>query len=294
MNKFINNEIKELKGQLYKHSVYEAIEDLEDLKIFMQHHIYSVWDFMSLVKYLQNNFAPTTTPWKPSRKCDVQRFINEIVMEEESDKNLILEESDVKFISHFELYMHAMEEVEIGSSKSIQSFLEELETKPLDIVIDGVNIPSASRKFVKTTFNFLKSDKPHIIAAAFSFGREHIIPYMYSDLLTKMKIDENDAKRFHYYINRHIELDGGSHGEMAMKMLDILCADDPQKIDEVQATAIKAIQARIHFWDGVLIAIQEKKRLLEQLKNDMLIQKLNHLTTKSNHVVKIELKHCCS
>ena len=262
LSKFINSEIKELKHQLYKHPVYEALENLEDLKTFMQHHIYSVWDFMSLVKYLQNSFAPTTLPWVPSKKSDIQRFINEIVMEEESDENLILEKSDTKFISHFELYMHAMEEVEIGSTQSMKKFLEEFQTKSLDAALEGNNIPCASREFVKTTFSFLKTDKPHVIAAAFSFGREHIIPYMYLDLLKQMQIDENDAKKFHYYINRHIELYGGSHGEMAMEMLNILCEDDQEKIHEVQVSAARAIQARISFWDGVLIAIEQKKRLL--------------------------------
>src|SRR3970040_431010 len=80
-----------LKKQLDRHPVYGAVRNIEDLRRFMEHHVYSVWDFMSLLKYLQRDLAPTAVPWMPTGDAAVtsaQRFINEIVGGEETDDGL--------------------------------------------------------------------------------------------------------------------------------------------------------------------------------------------------------------
>ena len=54
---FENNlEIKALQNKLHVHPIYESIKTLDDLKCFTEHHIYSVWDFMSIVKYIQSYY----------------------------------------------------------------------------------------------------------------------------------------------------------------------------------------------------------------------------------------------
>ena len=108
--------VKKLRKELATHPVYAAVTDMNDLTIFMQHHIYSVWDFMSLVKYLQNQIAPAQTPWLPFGDAQVQRFINDIVLEEESDEGIPLEDGTTAHTSHFNLYAQAIEEVKEGSS----------------------------------------------------------------------------------------------------------------------------------------------------------------------------------
>lgn len=263
MSVFPLEEITQLQEELAQHPVYSAVKDLNDLTIFMQHHIYSVWDFMSLVKYLQQEFAPTRTPWMPHSDPMIRRFINDIVLEEESDKSLPTEDGSTSYISHFELYMMAMEEVQTNASDEIQSFIDKVRNSSVEEVLNASttsNIPMASKAFMQTTFKFIATDKPHVIAAAFTFGREHIIPTMFSALLRKMNISQQEAKAFHYYLERHIELDGDHHGPLSLKMLDILCNNDPQKIEEARTTTIHAIKARIKFWDGVLLAINNSKK----------------------------------
>ena len=49
----IENEIETLKVQLINHPLYKMMKSQEDLQVFMEHHVYAVWDFMSLVKKLQ-------------------------------------------------------------------------------------------------------------------------------------------------------------------------------------------------------------------------------------------------
>lgn len=59
----INASIETQKQQLLNHSLYKRIKTLEDLHSFLENHVYAVWDFMSLLKALQNKLTCTTTPW---------------------------------------------------------------------------------------------------------------------------------------------------------------------------------------------------------------------------------------
>jgi hypothetical protein len=259
MTTFPLENVKRLRKELATHPVYAAVKDMDDLTIFMQHHIYSVWDFMSLVKYLQNHIAPATTPWLPHGDAQVQRFINDIVLEEESDEGIPLEDGTPTYSSHFNLYRSAMEEVKKGSTALVNTFIDKVASDSLENALQTIQIPSPAKAFMETTFNFVHSDKPHVIAAAFALGREHIIPEMFRALLEKMKISREDAEVFHYYLDRHIELDGDHHGPMSLRMLDLLCEGDEAKISEAEEAALHAIKARIMFWDGVLSGIEERK-----------------------------------
>ena len=261
MTTFPLENVKKLRKELATHPVYAAVTDMNDLTIFMQHHIYSVWDFMSLVKYLQNEIAPARAPWLPFGDAQVQRFINDIVLEEETDIGIPLEDGTPTYTSHFNLYAKAMEEVKVGSSSLIREFVAKVATDSLDVARQTTAIPSAAEEFMETTFQFINSDKPHVIAAAFALGREHIIPEMFRALLDKMNISREEAGVFHYYLDRHIELDGDFHGPMSMRMLELLCEDNKIKIAEAEAAALDAIKARIKFWDGVLLAIESNKKV---------------------------------
>lgn len=259
MTNFPLENVKRLRKELAMHPVYAAVTNMNDLTVFMQHHIYSVWDFMSLVKYLQNQIAPAQTPWLPFGDAQVQRFINDIVLEEESDEGIPLEDGTPTYTSHFNLYAQAMEEVKVGSSELVRTFISKVASDSLNVARQTTAIPSSAKEFMETTFSFIDSDKPHVIAAAFALGREHIIPEMFRALLDKMNISSEEATVFHYYLDRHIELDGDHHGPMSMRMLELLCENDTAKIAEAEEAALHAIKARIKFWDGVLLAIQDNK-----------------------------------
>ncbi|MDT8281974.1 MAG: DUF3050 domain-containing protein [Gammaproteobacteria bacterium] len=250
-----------LRKQLAAHPVYAAVKDRDDLSLFMQHHVYPVWDFMSLVKYLQNEIAPAKTPWLPHGDAKVRRFINDIVLAEESDEDLPLADGTATYTSHFELYMKAMEEVSNVSSNNIRNFVNSVAQSSLASALDSSAIPEPAKVFMKTTFDFIQSDKPHMVAAAFALGREHIIPEMFQALLDQMNVCREDATAFHYYLERHIHLDADHHGPLSLRMLEILCEDDPVKLAEAEAAAILAIEARIKFWDDVLVAIQARGSL---------------------------------
>ncbi|MEJ2438902.1 MAG: DUF3050 domain-containing protein [Gammaproteobacteria bacterium] len=239
------------KDQLENHPIYAAVSTIEDLQRFMEHHVYSVWDFMSLIKYLQAEVAPTKYPWLPQGEGNVRRFINELVLEEESDETTVPGE----YASHFELYQKAMREIGANTSPSIQ-FIETVRAKGIDAALALPGIPSPSREFTSTTFQFIGKNKPHQVAAALALGREHIIPCMFRSILKRIGVDDKQAPIFHFYLNRHIHLDEDFHAPLSLSLLNGLCAGDEVKLQEAITAAKEAVEARIVFWDGVLAAIK--------------------------------------
>lgn len=253
MSQQITSEIiVSFKNQLEDHPIYEAIATLDDLQRFMQHHVYSVWDFMSLVKHLQGVVAPTGAPWVPHGDASVRRFINEIVLEEECD-----ETADGEYSSHFELYQTAMQEVG-AETESLTEFIACVQSEGIHVALALPCVPEASRQFTTNTFACIEEGAPHKIAAAFALGREHIIPDMFRAILKRTGVTEAEAPVFHYYLNRHIDLDGDFHAPLSLRLLNGLCAGDETKIQEAIEAAQQAVQARLQLWDGVLESIQAK------------------------------------
>jgi len=243
----------ELRTQLDQHPLYASVHTLEDLRCFMAHHVYAVWDFMSLLKFLQGAVAPVSVPWLPSGSAQstlAQRFINEIVLGEATDDGLPDAAGEPSFISHFDLYLGAMEEVG-ADTRPVRAFLKTVKKKGLAAALLKSDIPEPSRRFMATTFGFLDTEKTHLVGAAFALGREQVIPGMFRSLLADMGISKKKAPLFHYYLERHIHLDDESHGPLSLKLLAQLCGNSASKQKAADKAARQALEARITFWDGV-------------------------------------------
>ena len=251
---FDSSSLDPLRESLFQHSVFRSVTTLSRLRIFMEHHVYPVWDFMSLLKSLQYKFAPHGSPWLPNENGDIRRFVNEIVTEEESD--VAFPNSEIQYISHFEMYRNSMHEIGADTNE-IGKFISCVIKNGLAIGLDCRGVPDPARKFMQSTFEVIEGEKAHCIAAAFALGREDIVPKMFKSLLGKIKITEIEAPIFHYYLNRHTELDEESHGPMAINMLSSLCDGDSKRVEEALQAARNALQARIVFWDGVYKAISK-------------------------------------
>jgi hypothetical protein len=237
--------IKEHQHRLENHPLLttDHIRDRRELSIFMEHHVYCVWDFMSLVKSLQNSVAPSRVPWLPTEhtRNSCARLINEIMVAEESDK------FGDRYVSHFDLYVEAMRE--IGANP--QRVLEFVKAVPSIGLFEAMSlVPVPSRAFMESTFGFIGSGKPHITASAFAFGRETVIPGMYMNMVKKLGITEQDAPKFYAWLKRHIEVDSDDHGPAALTLVEVFC-DTDEKLKEAQAAAHKSIDDKIAFWDAV-------------------------------------------
>lgn len=245
-------EIEEKISQLEKHPLYSKIDTLEKLQLFMQRHVFAVFDFMSLAKTLQSQFAPVNKIWTPVLNNDLSRFINEIILCEESDVT-----PDGRVMSHFEMYCEAMREVNSNDCVA-KEFVSNITVENIAHLIIGKDIPMSSKRFMAYTFDLILNGKIHEVASSFCFGREKAIPTMFQSLIDNMGITESDAPMFHFYLQRHIEVDGGSHGELAVQILDILCGDDEKKWIQAKEAAINSLNARIKLWDDVLLEIEEE------------------------------------
>src|SRR5690606_38644798 len=251
----INTSIQTLKNELIHHSLYSKIKTVNDLKLFMQGHVYAVWDFMSLLKALQAQLTCTTSPWFASPNPNVRYLINEIVLAEESDVAI-----EGTRLSHFEMYLKAM--AKSGTStKVIESFIASVMATDVFTAIEKSSLHQNIEDFLYFTFQIIENGKVHEIAAAFTFGREDLIPAMFTELLKGLneKFPDTDLSELVYYFERHIELDADEHGPMAFEMISYLCDNDPLKWDEVLVVAQNALKQRIKLWNGIEALIGQEK-----------------------------------
>lgn len=244
----INSSIRPQKELLLQHSLYNKIKTIDDLRHFLEGHVYAVWDFMSLLKALQSKLTCTGTPWMPVGNPEIRYLINEIVLAEETDIT-----SDKKRLSHYEMYLDAMKACGADTS-AIQVFLDDVvETQNIFVSIKKSALHEDIKGFLDFTFRVIDRGRPHEIAAAFTFGREDLIPSMFTEILKNFRenFPEVNLDKLIYYFERHIALDADEHGPMAMQMVTELCGNEDRKWKEVEEVSIQALEKRLALWNAI-------------------------------------------
>lgn len=240
-------DITEAHRALVSHPLYDRMRSLDDVREFMSHHVFAVWDFFSLLKRLQREVTCVDTPWLPRGLSDHARFIHEIVLSEESDEAI-----GPGYISHFELYLNAMSE--IGADRTaIDGYLGRLEggAEPV-AALNHQDIPDFVRDFVASTLNVALHGKPHEVAASFCHGRENLLPDVLCGIQRGLAPGIDQVPIFSHYLQRHITLDHDEHGPLALRLLAELCGDDGERLAEANRAGVEAITARSRLWDGIM------------------------------------------
>jgi Protein of unknown function (DUF3050) len=248
----LKNAVEPARRQLIRHPLYRNLDSLDAVVMFMEHHVFAVWDFMSLLKTLQRRLTCVEVPWVPTGLRGSRRLINDIVLVEESD------ELGSGFISHFELYVDGMRQAGADTT-AIEAFVGMLRHgNPVLPALKEARAPEHAIEFVTTTWEFIEQAPAHCQAAAFAFGREDLIPDMFDQVAALNQELGDRLSTFVDYLRRHIQVDSEEHTPMAMQMLADLCGEDTSRWLECEETINIAFAARKKFWDGILAQIRRE------------------------------------
>ncbi len=240
------------RERLLLHPLYHTVDSLPKLRAFMEDHVFAVWDFMSIAKRLQRDLTCQTLPWMPADDASLARFVNEIIVSEESDEG-----PDGVPASHLELYLAAMREVGADPSRFL-GFLARLRAgEDPAAALRAQGVPEYVRAFVLRTLGVAIDGHTVEVVADFLYSREDVIPEMFERLLARWDDPQTDVPTFAFYLQRHIELDGGNHGPAARRMLERLVNDRDELWEKAAQAAQSGIEARIALWDGVMAALTE-------------------------------------
>jgi hypothetical protein len=209
---------------------------------------------MSLLKALQRRLSCVEVPWLPPADGHNTRFVNEIVLAEESDAD-----GRDGYASHFALYHAAMKRCGADTA-NVDRFLAELRRgSPVPAALEIAGAPKCVRRFVGQTFAIVEQGDLLTIASSFTFGREDLLPGLFQRIVDELN-DEigGGLEDFRYYLQRHIGLDGDEHGPMAGRFMVSLCGSDEARWQAVEQTAVASLEARRDLWDGVLAALRKR------------------------------------
>lgn len=245
--------MRRLRHELEVHPVFAEIAHTDALRTFMQVHVFAVWDFMSLAKRLQRDLTCVELPWMPPIDPVAARLINDIVLAEESDID-----ADGHPASHLDLYLKAMHDVG-ASTVQFDAFMRELRAGAgLSAALTTAEVPQFVRDFVEHTIDTCLHGSTLEAMASFFYGRENVIPDMFQSLLEHWGLDVEQAPGFVYYLQRHIELDGDTHGPAAQQLIEKALARDPNGLQDTREAARLALQARRALWDGTAALLRER------------------------------------
>lgn len=242
------------RQRMVDHPLYRRMQTLQDLQVFMSHHVFAVWDFMSLLKSLQRDLTCVALPWVPKGNPATRRLLNDIVLEEETDLD-----PEGQPTSHFELYLRAMREAGADTAPAERLLAALAAGASVPAALAAADAPASVQAFVKHTFDVIASGQPHAVAAAFTFGREDVIPDMFRNLVADLaERFPGQLGTFIYYLNRHIELDEDHHAPLAHQMVRDLCGTDPLRWQQATEVAAQGMAARVALWDGIGAALAQE------------------------------------
>ena len=257
MPKQYRDRLATLRAGLLEHPVYAEVASVGDLRRFMEDHVFAVWDFMSLVKRLQRDLTCTTVPWFPADNARAARLINDIVIGEETDVD-----PDGSYVSHLDLYLRAMADVG-ASTRQFETFRSLAGVgASVEAAMVRAGVSPHVQAFVAHTMALAQSGSTEEVLAAFFYGREDVIPEMFRRLqktLAGARPEKDPLRHFIYYIERHIDVDGDSHGPMGRELLEGLVGDSPQRHERALRAACNSIEARIELWNGTLGTLQQTR-----------------------------------
>ncbi|MBA4542783.1 MULTISPECIES: DUF3050 domain-containing protein [Thermoactinomyces] len=240
------------RKEILTHALLSHLHTEGNVRIFMKHHIFVVWVYMSLLKKLQQSFTCVSLPWLPRTNASFARFLNELAVWEETDKD-----GKGNYASHFEIYFQAMEEMK-ADTNPIETYLQMLQAgyHPVESLFQS-EIPPSAADFTKQCLELAGNGQLHEVASAFCYGYEYLVPELYARLaksFSKISVSE----RLIYFLNRHTQISSNKRAPIAENLLLTLCGEDPVKIGQAEKVAHATLAAWRGVLDGILAEIKRQ------------------------------------
>jgi hypothetical protein len=256
-------EIRARMDAIRGHAIFSRLRSVADVRVFMEHHVWAVWDFMSLLKSIQADVAPTRVPWVPPADADSARLINEIVAGEEGDDS---PDGGDAHETHFGIYLRAMTAAQ-ADSDLVKAFVGQVAAgvSPETALLD-CQAPGASAAFVRTTMETCRGSLCERVAA-FTLGREELIPGMFREAARELATGAGPGLAlFSWYLDRHISMDGDRHGPMSAQLFERVCLLDEETTTASLLAARRVLEARTRLWDATLAAIKGNAQNYDTLR----------------------------
>ena len=218
---------------LISHPLYTSLHNLDRVRVFMENHVFSVWTFMCLLKYLMNNLEESSTSywWTGVKHPSLYRALCEIWIDEAVDT------INDGIQSHLDLYLQSMEEIHADRS----TILEVLKVVRTDHHFSLENLPilPSTKQFIQKQFHVIDTYSFEDILTYFAYGRELLIPDMFTPLFQYLRAQDIHCPNLLLYLEKHIHLDD-IHGK---KLLQFVHKND-RVIHE-------AYTDRLTLWNGI-------------------------------------------
>lgn len=233
---------------LEKHDIYESVVGLKSLQYFMERHIICVWSYTALLQSLHKDLVAMVFPLNSESHKEAIRLISEIIINEEVD-----DLGDGRYLSHLELYLEAMQDLDCDLSK-ILDFFDQLETnRSIDEAIKKSLFSEEIKEYARATARFLR--KPlHIRAAALYYEGEPFFPDQFLYRLYLLS-DHIKCDKALWYFEKHIEGIKCQDFSAAGRLVEVLCKVDHKFDYEAESTASAVMRNRINLWNKILRGI---------------------------------------
>ena len=273
----IETRIAPLRKRLRQHRIYESLKSLDDVRRFMEVHVFALWDFMHLVKCLHRapSTAEATCPPKKrfKKSAGVQSLVDEMVQNYANDLNERGER-----MATFRMYLDAMEQLG-AETKCVASFLGDcgdcgdLRAGDLGPVVGpsllSCRAPRGAADFTAYTCQVIDSSKDHKVAASLVFGRQSLIVDALLRALGEVERREGTrVDKFRFLLSKYKSLYANNWPALSYQVLVELCGYSDEKWKEAEEAAVGALKARIALWDATHDYLVFRRPILERSKTE--------------------------
>jgi len=198
------------------HPMFKKLNNIYNIKKYSEFQIWCVWDFMSILKQVQNFIFCNDILWLPPENPNAGAAFYRLIESEETD--LGFKGGDLNRASHFQSFRAAMQELN-ADTKNIDNFLELIKTgKTLPEALNKSGASPQTKSFLLTN-NHLIKQSPYNAIALITLTRENFLPAVFKSLLSY--VNENEKiELFVWYHKRHIYLDSVLHGPLSIQIFN--------------------------------------------------------------------------